>query len=105
MTFVDTTNNLVKLAVAHLIALGYTNVDVEDNDDIGGKYVEPRPTDPGRRWCLSLAGTDCKYVDESGIDAIFIRPKAAGGDEAITLRDFDHLDLLLVKEGYLRPIQ
>lgn len=105
MTFVDTTDNLVKLAVAHLATLGYADVSVCDNDDINGKFVGPPPAEPNRHWYLGIAGTDCEYVDEPGIDLILIRPKNKDMDDQIDLRDFEHLERLLSEEGYLEPPQ
>lgn len=105
MIFDDTTENLVKLAVDHLTKLGFINITVDDNEDTDAKDVGPPPADPHRHWYLVMSGTDSKYVDNPGIDVIFIRPPSEGLDDAITLKDFDHLDLLLVKEGYLGPTQ
>src|SRR5689334_5907675 len=101
MAFSDTTDNLVKLAVDHLTALGFTDVRVDDSDeDFTDKHVTPQLTSSDRHWYLNIAGTDYEYVEEPGIDVVFVRPE---GDDQITLDDFEQLDRLLATEGYLAP--
>jgi hypothetical protein len=100
------TARLVVLARAMIASLGVDPGLITEcpNDDIDGVFVHPgRGPVPKEDdcWYLSVAGTDCPYVDEPGIDVVVIRPDRKLGDRQDPLRGVDDLLAALVADRHL----
>ena len=98
-----TTAELAVIATAMIAALGIDPASVTQcrNDDIDGLYVLPPLRSDDEHWYLGVAGTDCEYVDEPGIDVNVIRTSAVGTDLQPEIRSIRGLVKLLVQEGHL----
>lgn len=98
-----TTAELAVIATAMIAALGIDPASVTQcrNDDIDGLFVQPPMRSDDEHWYLGVAGTDCEYVDEPGIDVSVIRTSAAETDLQQEIRSLRGLVKLLVQEGHL----